>query len=495
MRHPAALPGAWALLLLGACAPVGPDYAGPPAVERASRFSALDEPSTAPGAVRAVAVPTADLAEWYRGFGDPLLDSLVARGLAGSPDLRLAAARVSEARAAGAGARAALLPTLDANASFTRQRQAERSFGNFTFPAGSGISFPTPLGAPGTEFDRFEAGFQAAWELDLFGGVRRSVEAGEAELAAAQEAGRDTQVALLAELARTYFELRGVQRRAGIARDNAASQRRTLALVRERRAAGLASDLDAERLAAQVEATEARLPELAAAERAAAHALAVLLGRPPGSLAAELSAPAASPRLPAEIPVGTPDDLLRRRPDVRQAERAVAASTARIGVATAELFPRVSLNGSLGRSGFSFGDLGHPANTFFTAVLPQIRWRILDGGRVRAEIDANRARAEQAAAQYEIIVLRAQREAEDSISRLAREQDRRTRLAASAARAARATALAREQYGRGLTALLEVLDAERNQLAAQDSLVSSETAVSTGVVALYRALGGGWRAD
>lgn len=488
MRHLILLPS-----LLAACSPVGPDYAGPPPVERRSGFAALAEGPVDPGATQATAVPTADLADWYRAFDDPLLDSLVARGLAGSPELRLAAARVAEARAAGSSARAALLPTLDADASFIRQRQAEQSFGNFRFPEGSGIAFPVPQGAPGTEFDRLEAGFQAAWELDLFGGVRRGVEASEAELAAAEEAGRDIQVVLLAELARTYFELRGVQRRAAIARDNVASQRRTLALVRERRTAGLASELDAERLAAQVEATEAQLPELAAAERAAAHALALLLGRPPGSLIGELSAPAPPARLPAEIPVGTPDDLLRRRPDIRQAERMLAGATSRIGVATAELFPRVSLNGSLGRAGFSIGDLGHPANTFFTAVLPQVRWRILDGGRVRAEIDASRARAAAAAAQYEVVVLRAQREAEDALTRLARQQDRRVRLEASVERARRAAALAREQYGRGLTSLLEVLDAERTQLSAQDALAMSETAVVTGTVTLYRALGGGWR--
>jgi NodT family efflux transporter outer membrane factor (OMF) lipoprotein len=484
-------------LLLPACTTVGPDYAGPPQVERTSGFAALGAPSSVRGATQTVGVPVGDLGEWYRQFGDPVLDGLVARGIAGSPELRLAAARVAEARALGTGARAALYPSLDANASYTRQRQPARSPGNIQFPAIPGVPPITPpLGSPGTEFDRFEAGVQAAWELDLFGGVARGVEASEAELAAAEEAVRDALVSLLAEVARSYLELRALQRRTAIARESLASQRRTLALVRERRGAGLASELDVARLEGQLAATEARLPELAAAEREAAHAIAVLLGRPPGALLTELVAtrPATPfpPRLPAEIPVGAPDDLLRRRPDIRAAERRLAAATAQVGVATAELFPRVGLNGGLGRGGFTFGDLGGPANTFFSLVLPQIRWRILDGGRVRADIAANRARAEAAVVQYEATALRGQREAEDAISRLARDQDRRAALAATVEANRRAARLAREQYGQGITSLLEVLDAERALLAAQDDLARAEAAVAGSVVALYRALGGGW---
>lgn len=487
------------MLLLMGCSPVGPHYAGPPAIERPAAFSTLGVPSSARGAPTTDALPTGDLAEWYRAFRDPVLDDLVARAVVGSPDLRLAATRIEEARALGRGAAAALYPTLDANASSTRQRQAARSPGAFQFPAIPGAPpFQPPPGAPGTEYDRFQGGFQAAWELDLFGGVQRNIEASEAELASAEETRRDALVSLLAEVARTYLDLRALQRRAAILRENLALQRRTLAIVRERRGAGLASELDEARLSGQVASTEARLPELAALEREAAHALAVLLGRAPGTLVGELSAPARGPvprppTVPQSIPVGAPDDLLRRRPDIRAAERRLAAATARIGVATAELFPRVGFNGSIGRAGFSFGDLGGPANTFFSLVLPEIRWRILDGGRVRADIAANRARAEGAAAEYERTVLRAQRETEDAISRLAREADRRAALAATVEANRRAATLAREQYAAGLTALLEVLDAERVALVGADDLARSETALASGVVALYRALGGGWR--
>ncbi len=492
--------GALLALLCAGCA-VGPDYQ-PPAVsssaqwgELASSASSTETAMRAPGPTSTPDAGEPALAEWWTTFHDPMLDQLVARAIAGNLDLKVAESRVREARAQRAVVASELLPDLEPNASYTRERVSGSSLLVNSAATSTDAASTTPgVGSAAVETDFFQAGFDAAWEVDVFGGARRAIEESDAELAAGIEARRDVLVSLLGEVARNYVELRGAERRVAIARTNLAAQQETLDIIRTRAEAGLASDLDVARAEAQARTTAAEIPTLETTARRAIHALSVLLAKEPNALGDELSVEAPVPPAPPRVPVGLPSDLLRRRPDVRRAERQLAAATARIGVVTAELFPRFSLTGSFGLQNTKLSHLTDGDSRFWSFG-PSVSWPVLDLWRVSSQIHVEDERAHQAAAAYQLTVLTSFREVEDSLVALSREQSRRDSLAGAVDSNRRAVDLANQVYQAGRTDFLTVLQSQRDLYASEDALAQSERDVASSLVALYKALGGGWEIE
>jgi outer membrane protein, multidrug efflux system len=457
----------WAVLIAGlalpACA-VGPDYHAPPTaaanlVNAQSSGLAAQDPEGA----------------WWQQFDDAELNSLVRRGLVQSLDLRIAYDRVREARAVFVGNELDLAPHVPLQAAYARSNEQE----------------------PGYATDRlniksYSLGFDASWEIDLFGHVRRSIEAARADLGAQQENLRDAQVAIAAEVARNYYELRGAQRRLQVARDNLDTARQTLELTQTRYDAGRVGEIDVQRAHAREAATLALIPPLELAQHRATYRLAVLLGRRPGTLDDELK-PVEVPTYAKALPIGDPTQLLRRRPDVRAAERQLAAATARVGVATSNLFPRVNINGFVG---FLSGDFSHVFSTSSGtdarawSVTPNLSWAAFDLGSMRAQLRASRAQSDEAAANYEKAVLAALEDAEISLDAYGRAQTQLKSLAEQAQASQRAAALAELQYREGLVDFLTLLDAQRTQLDAEDALAEAQTQVNVDVIAVYKAMGG-----
>lgn len=480
MAHPASARGIRLLVLslVGASASctVGPDYQRPE-VPTPESFTSI--PADAEGLQVTPAAGPADAARWWESFNDPALSSLVRRAVDGNLDLEAARARVREARAlvgvAGAGSR----PTLDASGSYSRSRQSENTTsGRFI---------------PSEERDLFQVGFDAAWEIDLFGRVRRGVEAARADLDAADAAYADAAVTLVAEVARQYVELRVSQERLAIARESVRIEEDLLALTTARFEAGLTSELDVAQSRAQLERRRSQVPPLLAAERLALHRLAVLLGQDPAALESELSAPAPVPTPPARVAVGIPSDLLRRRPDVRRAERELAAATARIGVARGDLFPRFNIAAALGLQAEHIADMANLDSRYWS-ITPGVRWPILSGGRVRANIDVQTARQEQALAVYAASILRALEDTENALTTLVHAQRQRDALHESRRASARAVELARDLNRSGLADFQRVLESQRSLYEASDAVALTDQQVLNGVIALYKALGGGWEA-
>ena len=452
-------------ILVLACNAVGPDYAEPkievPATWReqdAGPFRKESEHSRA----------------WWRTLDDPTLESLVDRALDHGLDVREALARVRESRALRGAAEAERFPTLDATASYIRNGQSENTqIGGFV--ADNGV---------------YAAGFDASWEIDVWGRVRRLVEAAGADLQATTEDAHDVAVTVAAETARDYVELRSLQARLEIARGNVALQEETLTLVRGRFQSGIGRERDVAQAATNLETTRSRVPALEAALRAAENRLAVLVGSPPGALAAELGSMRPVPVAPLSIAVGVPADALRRRPDVRRAERSLAAETARVGVAEGDLYPRLALNGTIGLSSESTSTFFESASNFF-AFGPSIRWNLFDAGRRRRLVEAQDARVEQARARWERTVLSALEETENSMTGFVREHARRDSLLEAANQARLAVDLAKAQYEQGLSDFQAVLDSERALAELQDELARSDASITTNLIALYKALGGG----
>lgn len=461
---------------------VGPTYV-PPKTDLSSNYASPLEGGATAG--------PADLTRWWTRLNDPALDSLIDRAVAGNLTLREAQARILEARAQRTVIAADRYPTVDVAGSYSRSRTSENiGFGSFGAAAsGGGIA-----GIPGQEQDFYSAGFDAAWEIDLFGRVRRNVEAADADTQAAIENQRDVLVTLLAEVARNYVELRSFQQRLDIARANVRTQQDSASLSRSRSSAGLTSELDPVRAESQLASTQSQIPALEAGLRQSAHRLGVLLGQEPGSLLGELSEVKPVPPIPAEVTVGIPSDLLRRRPDIRRAERELASSTALIGVATADLFPRFSLTGSFGVQSSKIGNL-FDGDSRFWSIGPAVRWPILEFGRIRGNIRVQNARQEQAVARYHSAVLVAFEDVENALVNYAREQDRRVSLSSAVDSAAIAVDLAKELNSRGLTDFLSVLDAQQQLYILQDQLAQSDRAVTANLIALYKALGGGWEPE
>lgn len=461
--------------LLGGCN-VGPNYA-PPKPSAPAEWS-----STLEGGLKAES--PGELSRWWMTLNDPQLDSLIERAVAGNLDLKEAKSRVLQARAQRGVIAADGLPQVDANASYSRSRASENA-GPRSQQGGVGQFQPSE----GT--DLYVVGFDAGWELDLFGRNRRALEAADAEIAAAVESERDVLVTLLGEVARNYIEVRSFQNRLAITRSNIAVQQETVDLARSRSTAGITSELDLARSEAQLNSTTSALPSLEIGLAQAMHRLAVLLGREPGALKAELAADAPIPVAPEDLPVGMPSDLLRRRPDIRAAERNAAAATARIGVATADLFPRVSLIGSLGLESSQIGSLPSGDSRFWS-IGPTLNWAVFDAGRIRSNIKVRESITDQSLLTYDRTVLGAFEEVENSLVAYGRELVRRQSLVQAVAADQKSVEMAKELNLRGLTDFLSVLDAQRQLFIDQELLAASERNVAVNLVAVYKALGGGW---
>ena len=457
------------LALLAGCA-VGPNYQPPKASVSAQWSSPL-----AGGETNG---PT-DLASWWKNFGDTNLDSLIAIAVQSNLTLRIAEAHVRESRAERDVAAGSLWPSVGSSGSYSRNR-----YGANSFP-------PLPTGVP-LDFNLYNAGFDAAWELDIFGGTRRTVEAASAEIGAAVYGQRDVLVSLLAEVARNYIKARGYQQRLAITRQNIQVQQEILNLTSNRFQNGLSSDLDVQQATALLTATEAEVPSLETGFDQSIHHLAVLLGQPPGALMNEMSVENPIPLTPPQVPVGLPSDLLQRRPDVQRSERELAAATARIGVAKADLFPKFSLTGIAGLESISAGNWFDYASRYWSAG-PTVQWEIFEAGSIRANIRVQNARQEQALDSYQQTVLVALEDVENALTAYAREQTRRESLSQSEQANEQALELSTQLYNNGLVDFLGVLDSERSLYAAQDALVQSDQAISLNLVQLYKALGGGWQ--
>ena len=466
-------------LLAGGCA-VGPNYQRPD-LPVSSAWTEAEEP--------AIAARAAELARWWSVFNDPLLNSLVERAVHSNLDLRLAEARIREARATRAVTAAGAWPTADISGSYSRNRASQNALGSPT----QGAAGAPPSGAD-LDNSLYRAGFDAGWEIDVFGGVRRGVEAADARIEASVEDRRDTLVTLLGDVAKNYIDLRGFQRRLAVARANLKAQQETLDLTKVRFQAGLANDLDVAQAEAQANTTAAQIPTLESALKQATHRLGVLLGLDPGALGSELANEAPIPSLPSEVLVGLPSELLRRRPDIRRAERQLAAATAEIGAATADLFPKFSLTGTAGLQSVSASDW-FTGRSRFWSIGPTISWPIFDAGKIRANIEIRNAQQEQALRQYEKTILGALEDVENSLVNYSREQARYRSLVDAVAANRRAVEMATELYVRGLNDFLNVLDTQRSLLISESDLAQSEATMASNLVALYKALGGGWETN
>jgi NodT family efflux transporter outer membrane factor (OMF) lipoprotein len=459
-------------LALAGCA-TAPSYRAPavpvPAAFRETRDTIVETP--------AKGTAVADTITWP-DLGDSTLVRLMKEAVRSNLDVRAAEARVRGARSARTEAALDFAPTVTVGGGYTRQRLAGASF---------------PIGGTGTfpDQDVWDGGFDATWELDLFGRVRRNVQAQGAFVAVNQEDLRDIQVSLTAELARAYFELRGAQEQLLVARQNAENQQRTLQVTRQRLDAGRGTAFDTERAQAQLSFTLASVPLLEARVRQAEYQIGVLVGRPPAAVAEELDETSALPRLPASVSVASPDSVVRRRPDVAAAERQVAVQRALVGAAKADYLPRVTVGGSAGYTASSFNALGDNG-TFRYAVGPIITWPALNLGRVKARVDQSRAREAEAQAQYTQTVLRALQEVETALVTYRTSRSRVERIQEAASASERAADLARLRFSGGVADFLQVLDAERTQLEAEDQLAQGRTEAATAYAALYKALGGSW---
>ena len=451
-------------LITAGCASVGPDYHAPktapadlkgldPALESTERFQA----------------------RWWKQFGDPTLDTLVRQAMANNLDVRVALARLAASRARLGGARADQWPTVEASANYTRSHGQQPGFTSQR-----------------VFVSRYEAGFDASWELDLFGRVRRSVEAANADLQAERARLQAVQVSLMAEVARNYFDLRGTQLRLTIARRGVDNQRETLKLTRARASIGSGSEQDVASATARLSAVKAQLPLLRIRARASEYRIAVLLGVRPGDLDIDLSPRSFHP-IDMTLPIGRARDVLARRPDVRIAERRLAAASARIGVAKADFYPRISLGGFIGFLSGRSSDFGS-ADSRAWSFTPSISWTGLDWARVSARLNVRRSDAKAELAQYRQTVLLALEDIDNALVGFNQQRARVKDLMDQSRYSQRAVDIARARYEGGAVDFLRLLDAQRTALAADDDLARAETAVNTQAVAVYKALGGGWQA-
>lgn len=452
--------------LLAGCATVGPNYV-PPEIPAPKEWN-----TELAGGLTGESLQAKTLASWWSTFDDPDLTKLIDRAVAGNLELGKARARVREARARRGIAGADRFPAIGTKGSVTRNRTSEET-------------------GTGAENDLYIAGFDAGWELDIFGRVRRSVEAAEAVVQATEEGLHDVMVSLLAEVALNYVEVRSFQTRLEIAEANRKAQEQTLEMTLTRRETGMISSLAVEQARYNLEETRSWIPPLQIGLAQTKNRLALLLGENPGSLDDALADHKVIPVPPLKIAVGVPANVLRRRPDVRRAERELAARTAAIGVATAELYPRFTLSGSIGLEALSLDNLFKTSSSIF-GVGPSANWNIFDGGRIRQNIEVQSAIQEQALIGYEASILTALADVENAIKAFADEQLRQHSLLKASEAAQRAVQLATDQYTSGLIDFQNVLNGQRALLSLQDQLAQSKRAVTANLVSLYKALGGGW---
>lgn len=465
--------------LLSACT-VGPNYAGPPDAAphatKTGRFARADD------AITATAQP--GVARWWEALDDTTLNTLEQRALAANPDLAGAEARLRQARASLREQKANLLPKADATALYAHARIPGLDLNGSD--SGSDSS-----GGGSTALDLYNLGFDASWEVDLFGGQRRAIEAARATAESAEANLADTQVSLTAELAQAYLNLRDRQHRIQLNGESIARQEKMLALTRQRFASGTASRLDVERLSQQLDSTRADTTPLTAERDAYLDEIATLTGDEPGDLDATLTPIQPIPLPPAQVAVGDPAAMLQRRPDIRAAERTLAADTAKIGQAEAGRFPRLSIMGIIGVGGTSPADLTH-LDDFTALIAPQLSWSFLDFGRNKAKVIQAQGVRDEAEAKYRSTVLAALRDANDSLSRFRARRSTVATLARAKASADMSASLAEQRYRAGTSTLIDLLDAERQQIEAAESLSNAQAALTGDFVAIQKALGLGW---
>jgi multidrug efflux system outer membrane protein len=455
------------LLTLPGCM-VGPDYEEP-------KTETADAYENAGGYAQDSALTT-----WWKEFGDPRLDELIERAVAGNRDVQSASALLREARALYDQETWSLVPSVTAHADYTRQMLS-----NATFLSG------VPRDA--RTFGFFTAGFDAAWEIDLFGRVRREREAAGAGVGMAEASRRDALLSLIAEVARNYFEFQGARRRLDVARKNVQVQEETLKLTVARYEGGRGTELEVSQARADLKATLALIPPIELDVIRAKNRLAVLQGRQPSGYVLDPGAPGPADALPKLVAIGKPADLLRRRPDIRAAERRLAASTARIGVATADLFPRVTFTGTMGPQAPTIPGL-FQAGAAAYSFGPSLSWAALDLGKVEARIRAANAHAESDLRSYEQTVLLALEETENALVQYGKERSRRDALIEAVEASERAASIAEARFQAGAADFLTTLVVQRTVLSLQMQLAESRTRTVTALVAVYKALGGGWEA-
>jgi NodT family efflux transporter outer membrane factor (OMF) lipoprotein len=444
---------------------VGPDYQAPD-LRLPNRWAA------APSRAEAPAEDRTRLAQWWTQFGDEKLNWLIDQALAGNLDLKLAQARLNQARASRRLADAGLYPTVSASASQNRTKNSDAI-------------------APQSTRTLYDAGFDATWEIDVFGGNRRGIEAATADFASSQANLDSTRVSLMAELARNYVELRSTQRRIAISRNNLASQSETLQITEWRYQAGLARASEVEQARTSREQTRAGIPDLEVSLAAAENRIALLLGRNPGALHDMLAEAKPLPAVPESVATGIPADVLRQRPDLIAAERTLAAETARVGQKLAQRFPSLGLSGSFGWQAYSFAALGG-ASAITRALGGTLAATLFDGGRLRSQVDVQSAVQERALVSYQSSVLSALEEVENALKGYAAARERLDARRAAGESARKAAELSRSLYQSGLADFQQVLETQRTQLSAEDSLAAADATLRTSLIALYKALGGGW---
>jgi NodT family efflux transporter outer membrane factor (OMF) lipoprotein len=421
-----------------------------------------------------------DFVHWWTTFGDQVLTSLVERAVSSNLDLKQAEARILQARASRNIVTAGLWPSAEVTGSFTRSASAA----TFTAPGTSGEVYS----------NLYKGSLDAAWELDIFGGVRRDVEAANADVLAAVEDRRNVLVTLVAEVALNYIDLRSFQQRIMIAEENLKAQKHSAELTRQKFKGGLVSGLDVANADALVASTASQIPLLETSARQSIYNLSVLLGLEPSALLEELSPASIIPATPPSVPVGVPSDLLRRRPDIRRAEAQIHAATARIGVAIADLFPKLSLSASMGFQGSQSNTWMNWVNRFWSFG-PSVNWQVFDAGKIGANIELQKVLQEQSFITYQQTVLTALQDVENALIESAKKQEYRSTLIEEVAANRKAVDLSTQLYMQGQTDFLNVLEAQRSLYTSEDALVQSTHDVSADLVALYKALGGGWGDD
>jgi NodT family efflux transporter outer membrane factor (OMF) lipoprotein len=467
------------MLFLAGCT-VGPNYQRPE----------TSVPPVFAGPSPAASIGDFELSSWWHGFGDAELDKLVNRALAQNLDVETAAARIREARAREIVAGAAGLPQVDTQASASRQRISENAMPVPPGAASGGGGNTGSFALPGSEFNTFRVGFDASWEIDLFGKTRRSVEAAGARTRAAIWNSRDAQVMVAAEVADTYLTLRTLQQRIATAEAEVARQQRTLRLIGARVRGGLVTGQDLAQQQSQLATAQSAVSPLRAQANAQVHALGVLTGESPEALIVELSAAGALPIAPT-VPAGLPSDLLRRRPDIRAAEQNLHAATADIGVATADLYPSFSLSAAPALVSTALAKLLEWSSRSYSASA-SVNWPIFNGGRTRGSIAVANAQQQQALIAYRKTILSALQNVEDALSNVDSDRHQIASLDAAHATAARAEDIARARYRGGLVSYSEVLQAQASRISLENQLFQSRGALARDTVALFKALGGGW---
>ena len=487
-----------ALLCVSGCT-VGPDFK-PPTAETPTAWVAHPPKEGQPESTVSATAP--ETAAWWNSFNDPELTSLIERARDSNPDLQQAALRIEESRAQISAVDARNLPTLGLDSSYARTRLSPNGAlgifggggGQQTASQAAAMGIPTsiaPISVP--PFDLFQSGFDASWEIDLFGRVRRSVESAEAQAQAVIEARNDAMVSVYAEVARAYIQLRGVQRLIDITQSNLKAQQDAYNLTHAQAQGGETSNLDVESASAEVASTAAQLPALEDEKSRTINALSLLLSLEPGALQSELDAAKPLPPNPPHVPIGMPSELAHRRPDIRRAEAQLHAATANIGVATADLYPKLQMTGSFGLQALRFNKLGDWGSKFYSFG-PSLSIPVFNG-TTYANISVQEVRQKEAALDYKTTVLGALHDVENSVSSYEAEQVRLKALERAATANEHSLSLAQQRYRAGLSSFLDVLDAERRLYASQTEVARSSVTIRTNLVALYKALGGGWNAD